>query len=93
MQIKLSNGFKLNIEKSVVTDWRFVQAVAYSESKDEIKRLKGVVELADVLLGDQKEDLMDKIAKDNNGAVPTEKVSEIISEIILKLKDEEDTKK
>ena len=93
MQIKLSNGFKVDINKEVLKDWRFIQSVSYSESGNDINRVKGVVDLADLLLGSSKDALIEKIASENDGAVPIDKMSQYISEIILKLKEDNETKK
>lgn len=93
MQIKLSNGFKVDINKEVLKDWRFIQSVSYSESGNDINRVKGVVDLADLLLGSSKDALIEKIASENDGAVPIDKMSQCISEIILKLKEDNETKK
>ena len=84
---KTKNGFKYKIDERVLDDWRLLKNIALSESDDQSEKIRGASNLVSLLLGDQEPAMMDFIAKKNNGFVPSEKVIEMITDILTSVKE------
>ena len=84
---KTKAGFKFSIDERILGDWRLLSAIALSDSKDQSEQIKGTHELVTLILGDRERDLMDFIAKRNDGYVPADKVAETITEILTSVKE------
>lgn len=84
---KTKDGFKFSIDERILGDWRLLSAIALSDSKDQSDQIKGTHELVTLLLGDREKDMIDFLSKKNDGYVPAIKVSEIITEILTKVKE------
>ena len=78
---KTSSGFEFVASKRIRNDWRFVKALAQSDSKDESEQLQGMTTLVKLLFKDQEEALYKHLEEDD-GVVPTDKVMEALREVI-----------
>ena len=87
MEGKTKSGFKFSLDERIIDDWRLLSAIALSESKDPSDQIRGSHELVTLLLGEKEKDLLDFIAKRNDGFVPSSQVSKIISEIITEVRE------
>ena len=84
---KTKAGFKFSIDERILDDWRLLSAIALSESKDPSDQIRGAHELVSLVLGEKEKDLLDFIAKKNDGFVPSIKVTEAITEIITEVRE------
>lgn len=84
---KTKSGFKYKVDERIKTDWRLVKAIADSQNDDMNVKLKAVVEMIQLVLGDNEELFMQHIMKKNEGFIPMEKVNAEISEIIQSIPD------
>lgn len=76
-----SSGFEYEVSLRIKKDWRFVKALAKSESKDESEMLWGTTRVVELLLGEQEEALQEHLAEED-GVVPTEKLMDTVREIL-----------
>lgn len=79
---KTKSGFKFKVDERIKKDWRLIKAITDSQSDDGNVKLKAVVTMIQLVLGDQEELLMQHIMKKNEGYVPFEIMQSEISEII-----------
>ena len=79
---KTKSGFKFKVDERIKKDWRLIKAITDSQSDDGNVKLKAVVTMIQLILGDQEELLMQHIMKKNEGYVPFEIMQSEISEII-----------
>ena len=84
---KTKSGFKFKIDERILSDWRLVDAIGLSESDDASEQIRGVRNLVQLVLGDQTDALKKHIADSNDGYVPMEKMTDIITEIITTSKE------
>lgn len=85
---KTKSGFEFSYDKRILTDWRFITAISDSQSKDDSKKISGVTNMVELLLGaDGMESLSAHIASVNDGYVPIEAVMEEIKEILNNSKE------
>jgi len=84
---KTKSGFKFKIDERILNDWRLVDAIGLSESDDASEQIRGVRNLVQLVLGDQADALKKHIADSNDGFVPMEKMTDIITEIITTTKE------
>lgn len=84
---KTKSGFKFNIDERILDDWRVIEAIALSESSDPSEQIQGARQVADLILGKDKQKLIDFIAKKNNGFVPATAMISNLVEIITESKD------
>lgn len=87
MKGKTKSGFEFNIDERMLEDWRVVDAIGLSESDDPSEQIKGARTLVDLILGKEKQKLIDFIAKKNNGYVPATAMTAAIAEIITESKE------
>ena len=71
MKIKTKSGFVCNINENKIKDWRFVEALALWNSKNQVDSMTGMQQAISFLLGDEKERLMDHIT-DKDGNMPAD---------------------
>ena len=81
------SGFKFDIDERIVSDWRLVDAIGMAESDDPSEQIKGTRLVADLLLGKDKQKLIEFIQKKNDGFVPATQMTSAIAEIIESVKD------
>lgn len=79
---KTSSGFKFAIDERVKTDWRLIDAIASIDSGDITKQIAGMNSLADLILGERKDEFLEHIAKKNDGYAPIDIVSNELKEIL-----------
>ncbi len=84
---KTKSGFKFAIDERILSDWRLVDAIGMSESDDASEQIRGVRNLMKLILGDQADALKKHIADKNEGFVPSEQVTDLITEIITTAKE------
>jgi hypothetical protein len=80
MEIKTKSGFVCNIKENKVKDWRYVDALAKWNSKNELEALTGMNEAITFLLGDDKARLMEHVT-DKNGDMPADAIIKEFKEI------------
>lgn len=79
---KTKSGFKFSIDERIKDDWRVLSAIADCESADESKKIVGLSSLVDIILGNQKVEFLDHIAKKNDGFVPSSAVMDDVTSIL-----------
>lgn len=84
---KTKSGFKFKIDERILSDWRLVDAIGLSESDDASEQIRGVRNLVQLVLGDQTDALKKHLADNNDGFIPMEKMTDIITEIITTSKE------
>jgi len=84
---KTKSGFRFKIDERILSDWRLVDAIGLSESDDASEQIRGVRNLVKLVLGDQTDALKKHLADNNDGFVPMEKMTDIITEIITTSKE------
>lgn len=84
---KTKSGFRFKIDERILSDWRLVDAIGLSESDDASEQIRGVRNLVQLVLGDQTDALKKHLADSNDGFVPMEKMTDIITEIITTSKE------
>lgn len=84
---KTKSGFRFKIDERILSDWRLVDAIGLSESDDASEQIRGVRNLVQLVLGDQTDALKKHLADNNDGFVPMEKMTDIITEIITTSKE------
>lgn len=82
---KTKSGFKFKVDERITTDWRLLEAIALSENEDANLKIKGTIELINLILGKDADKLKAHIAKKNDGFVPIEKINDEIVEIMVHL--------
>lgn len=88
MEITTKSGFKLNLDKEVLDDWRIVEAIADADSEDNASlRLKGIVTLAKMIFRDQKKAYYTHVSESNGGRVPNSVIKEDVNDIFEQLKE------
>lgn len=81
------SGFEFEVDDRCLSDWKFMKAIAKSDSKDQVEQLQGAVTMVNMLLGEEGEEkLIEFVAKDNDGYAPSDKVSAIVKEIFTEVK-------
>lgn len=81
------SGFKFNVDERIIEDWRLVEAIGMAESEDPSEQIQGTREVANLLLGKDKQALIEFIKKKNDGYVPSKEMVSVIAEIINAVKD------
>ena len=81
------SGFKFNIDERIIDDWRLLDAIAMAESDDPGEQIRGSRAVADLLLGKDKESLMQFLQKKHDGFVPAIEVTNTIAEIITSVRE------
>lgn len=79
---KTKSGFSYNIDERKLSDFRMIRAIADVESADAGTQIKGMIDIAKWLLGDDIERLEEHIRKDNDGYASVESVYAEVFEII-----------
>lgn len=87
MKIKTKSGFVCNINENKVKDWRYVEALAQWNSKNEVDAMTGMHACITFLLGNEKERLMAHIT-DKDGNIPAETLINEFKEIQEQMAEE-----
>ena len=83
MQGITKSGFEYNIDERILTDWRFTSTAAKVESGSAIEKVGAAQKMVELMLGEEQLGrLMDHIASQNDGFVPTDEVMNTAKEII-----------
>ena len=82
-----STGFKFSYDKRLLDDWRIMEAIAYADSPDNMRRVKGTADLITFLLADNKDALMEHIKSYSDGFIPTEALRKELFEILEQAKE------
>lgn len=82
MQGTTKSGYKFDIDNRILKDWRFVSALTRCrQSKTEMEKLDGIMEMTRLLFGDKFEEYLAFIASKNDGYCPAEVIMTEVSEI------------
>jgi len=91
MEITTKTGFKCDINEKMLTDYRFVKAIAKTKSKDILIRASALFDLVELLIGDDSELIAHCTTED--GIANTERVEEEILDIIKQMGNDSEIKK
>lgn len=78
---KTKSGFQFEYDERILTDWRFVSAVTKSTADNEVQKMIGITEIANLLVVDMNA-LIEHLKNDNDGFAPSEKVMLELTEIM-----------
>lgn len=84
---KTKSGFKFKVDERLKDDWRIIEAIVDSESDDASLKLKGTKTLVDLVLGKDKQKMIDHISKKNDGYCSIESLSSEIADIFSAIKE------
>ena len=79
---KTRTGFKYKIDERVANDWRLLDAMRKVINGGLMEKVAAVADMIDFLLGENKEKLMEHIAANNDGFMPSDKLEEELFDII-----------
>lgn len=79
---KTSSGFEYSVSEKLRNDFRFVLAFADMGSDDADEKIRGGVELVNVVLGREGAAALYRHVAEADGTVPTDKVMAELTEII-----------
>lgn len=80
---KTSTGFKFNYDSRVLNDYSLLEAVGeYDNAKTTIEQIGSLKTMLDFLLGEEKEALLEHVAKNNDGFRPINKIQAELLEMI-----------
>lgn len=83
MEGTTKSGFNFKVDERVLKDWRFTMALSKMENRGEpMEVLRGMDEMASLLLGDQMKAFIEHIKAKNGGFAPTEAVIAELKEIL-----------
>jgi len=89
---KTSTGFEFKANDGIKNDFRFVETLAALKSENASDKLRGQVELVNLLLGKDGKTALFAHVRLADGTVPTDRVLEEVNEIILAMREEPETK-
>ena len=89
---KTTSGFEFSYDERLLNDWRIMEAIAYADSPDNIKKVKGTSDLVDFLLGDNRESLFEHIKKNNDGFIPANVLQKELFDILASAKESSNVK-
>lgn len=84
---KTKSGFKFSVDERIINDWDLVDAIGLSESDDASEVIRGLREIARLVLGNQVDALKKHIAKTNDGFHPSDVMASELAEIITITKE------
>ena len=84
---KTESGFEFSYDQRLLSDWRVMEAIAYADSPDNIKKVKGTRDLIAFLLGDNKDSLLEHIQKNNDGYIPVDVLQKELFDILSSAKE------
>lgn len=79
---KTKSGFKFEFDERIKNDWRLMDAIARATSTEMMTQIAATSDLVDLLLGSDKEKLMEHIMQRNDGFIPSEELEKELFEII-----------
>lgn len=79
-----SSGFKYEVAENIGADYEFIECILIADDNNanEMDRLKATMKLCEIVLGKNKDALLEHIRKNNNGLASIEMVSAEVAEII-----------
>lgn len=79
-----STGFKYEVAEGVANDYEFIECIVVADDKKahEMDRLRATMKMCELILGDNKDALIEHIRKNNNGIASIDMVSAEVAEII-----------
>lgn len=86
------SGFSYAVNDGISEDFRVVEALADADSADASEQLRGSVALVRLMLGEDGKQALYAHLLAKYGSVPTARVSEEITEILLAAKDNKKVK-
>lgn len=86
INVKLEDGFEVEVDEEVLTDWRFTKVLVKSQKGTDWEKLEAAHTMAEMLLGENADKLCDHIANKNNGRVPSTLYMEKVAEIMQAMK-------
>lgn len=94
MKIKTSTGFTAEVNEKKVNDYRFLEHMVQALKGDgDFEKLQGYMGMVTFLFSkEDKEELLDHVAKNNDGICDTESLSKEFQEILEALKEKKDVK-
>lgn len=82
---KTSTGFEYEVNEKILNDWRFTKAIAASAAKDDARKVAGYTGLVTLLLGEDGEEALCTHCTQEDGTIPTEKISNEVLEILTEI--------
>jgi hypothetical protein len=83
MQGITKSGFEYNIDERILTDWRFTTAAVKAESGSTVEKVVAAQKMIEMMLGEEQlNQLVEHIASQNDGFVPTDAIMNVAKEII-----------
>lgn len=76
------SGFAFEVPEDIETDFRVIEAIADADSEDASDKLRGMVHLVRLLLGENGKNRLYSKLRTECGSVPTEKVLAEVTEIL-----------
>ena len=92
---KTVDGFKFSIDEEVLGDFMFLKALNMAQSKDASESLDGTIKIVSCIFNDDEKEreFYEFLKAKHNGRVPVSVLSENVRSIILKLRENVETKK
>jgi hypothetical protein len=92
---KTVDGFKFSIEEEVLKDFMFLKALNQAQSNEMSEALDGTIKIVSCIFNndDKEREFYEFLKAKHNGRVPVQVLSENVRSIILKLQENEETKK
>lgn len=88
ISVETKDGFKVDIDERVLTDWRLTHALVKSQKGTDYEKLEATDEIAILLIGkENSERLMQHIMENNDGFVPGVVYMNTIAEIFQAVKE------
>lgn len=84
---KTKTGFKFEIDERLAEDWRLLEAITLADSRNVTERVKGTTTVVDMLLGKNKNQLMEHIMKLHDGYVPTTALTDELASMLSSIKE------
>lgn len=86
-KIKTNSGFEIDVDERITDDWRLVCALSELESDDVKRKLSGIMNISNLVLGhDGMEALQEHIKSQNDGFIPTGLFQKEVIEILTSMK-------
>jgi hypothetical protein len=94
-KITLKNGFKVEVNEALLTDWRVTElyATMYDPDSTDSEVAIATVKLVDLIFGKNKKALLKSLENKKTGIIPAEKPAECLAEVLQKLEALESAKK
>ena len=84
MKITTKTGFKIDLDEKILNDWRFIEAIAESDSNDEHEKLRGTRTLVNLMFGKEKDRLIEHLMNKNGGYAPVDAIRAEMESVLTK---------